>query len=223
MAARPYDNALRRENAAATRTRILDAVRDLLVDSRLSLSIPEIAERAGVSEPTVYRHFPNREALLDAAAEAVSAHLGAPPEPRDANDLPVVAIALARYFGRNASWVRAALNEPALRPMRMAGRSRRLERLRRIVSPRLAHLDARDRDIAFAVFAAIARTETWDYLTRESGLSNEESGAALSFALRALLETIATGKRRKQRRLVAERTMAKGRRWGAAAGSKDAT
>src|SRR5256885_914009 len=68
MAARPYDNALRRQQADLTRRRILDTVRDLLMESRTSFSIPEIAARAGVSEPTIYRHFPNRDALLEALA-----------------------------------------------------------------------------------------------------------------------------------------------------------
>ena len=69
MTMRAYDNTLRREQADLTKRRILEAVRDLLIESSGSLSIPEIAARAGVSEPTIYRHFPNRDALLDAASE----------------------------------------------------------------------------------------------------------------------------------------------------------
>src|SRR5438477_10604821 len=98
MAVRAYDNALRREQAERTRRRILEAVRDLLIASPSSISIPEIAARAGVSEPTVYRHFPNRDALFDAASEVVAEHLGAPPLPDQADDIPVIAIAVARYF-----------------------------------------------------------------------------------------------------------------------------
>src|SRR5437773_7587756 len=115
MAVRAYDNTLRREQADLTKRRILDGVRDLLVESGSSLSIPDIAARAGVSEPTVYRHFPNRDALFDAASEVVAEHLGAPPLPDQADDIPVIAIAVARYFAANASWLRAAINEPGLR------------------------------------------------------------------------------------------------------------
>jgi len=217
---RAYRSALRREQAGATRGRILDAVRDLLVESKSSLSIPEIAARAGVSEPTVYRHFPNREALFEAAAEAVSAHLGAPPEPSEADDLPIVAIALAEYFGRNASWLRAALHEPALRPIRMAGRRRRLERFRAMLAPRLAHLQPRDRDIAFAAFGAIARSETWDCLTREFGLSSDEAGLAKSSALSARLDALAASRQQKKARLVDEVTIARGRAWRTAKSRK---
>src|SRR5438876_1159239 len=72
MPVRAYDNTLRRQQADATRLRILTAVRDLLAGGSTSLQVPEIAARAGVSEPTIYRHFPNRDALLDAAADSVS-------------------------------------------------------------------------------------------------------------------------------------------------------
>jgi AcrR family transcriptional regulator len=213
---RTYRSALRREQADATRGRILDAVRDLLVESKGDLSIPEIAARARVSEPTIYRHFPNREALLEAASGAVAAHLGAPPEPREVDDLPVVAIALSEYFGRNAAWLRAALHEPALRPIRMAGRRRRLERFRAMLAPRLSHLQPRDRDIAFAALGAIARAETWDCLTREFGLTSDEAGLAKSFALRALLDALVESRQQNKEHLVDEVTIARGRAWRSA-------
>src|SRR5437773_12044387 len=110
MAVRAYDNTLGREQADLTKRRILDGVRDLLVESGSSLSIPDIAARAGVSEPTVYRHFPNRDALLDAASEVVSEQLGAPPMPERADEIPIALMAAARYFADNASWLRAAIN-----------------------------------------------------------------------------------------------------------------
>jgi len=213
MPIRSYDNTLRREQAGATRSRILDAVRDLLVESRTALSIPEIAARAGVSEPTVYRYFPNRDALLEAASDEVAEQLGAPPQPRDADELPLLAIAVSDYYERNQSWLRAALNEPALRPLRMAGRRRRKERLREILEPRLSHLDPREREIAFAMFTAILRAETWDYLTREGGLSSEETGVAKSWVARALLDALARDKPLKRKTLVDAETRVRGRAW----------
>jgi AcrR family transcriptional regulator len=60
---------LREEHKAATRQRILRAVTELLVDHHpAALSIPAVATRSGVSVPTIYRYFPTKEALLDAAA-----------------------------------------------------------------------------------------------------------------------------------------------------------
>jgi AcrR family transcriptional regulator len=60
---------LRDEHRAATRRRILRAVVDLLADHHpAALSIPAVSTRSGVSIPTIYRYFPTKEALLDAAA-----------------------------------------------------------------------------------------------------------------------------------------------------------
>src|SRR5258708_18014377 len=61
--------ALRDEHKAATGQRILRAVTELLAEEHpAALSIPAVAARANVSVPTIYRYFPTKEALLDAAA-----------------------------------------------------------------------------------------------------------------------------------------------------------
>src|SRR5919199_463928 len=60
---------LREEHRAATRQRILRAVTQLLAEHHpAALSIPAVAARSAVSIPTIYRYFPTKEALLDAAA-----------------------------------------------------------------------------------------------------------------------------------------------------------
>lgn len=63
--------ALRAGQRAATRARIVDAVSDLVAhDHPASISVPAVAARAGVGVATVYRYFPRKEQLLDAAAAA---------------------------------------------------------------------------------------------------------------------------------------------------------
>src|SRR5690606_19166239 len=53
------------------RDQILQAVHDHLAEeSPATLSMPRVAERAGMSLRTLYRYFPTKEALLDAAAES---------------------------------------------------------------------------------------------------------------------------------------------------------
>lgn len=61
--------SLRDDQRAMTRQRILDAVLDLVATGTMGeLSIPLVAKRSGVSVPTIYRYFPTKDALLDAAA-----------------------------------------------------------------------------------------------------------------------------------------------------------
>jgi AcrR family transcriptional regulator len=63
---------LRDEQRASTRARIVRAVADLVADEHpAAISVPAVARRAGVGVATVYRYFPTKEALLDAAASEV--------------------------------------------------------------------------------------------------------------------------------------------------------
>src|SRR3954470_23954229 len=65
------NTALRNEQTALTKTRIIDAVFELLAEGHpAAISIPEVSRRSGVSIATIYRHFPRKEALLDATAFA---------------------------------------------------------------------------------------------------------------------------------------------------------
>ena len=69
-APRRYDNSSRREQAAATRDRVVAAGAELLRESPVkdwaNVTVRAVAERAGVSERTVYRHFGTEKGLRDA-------------------------------------------------------------------------------------------------------------------------------------------------------------
>lgn len=82
---RSYHSALREEQARLTRDRILDALTALLADRRADdITTQRIAERAGVSQPTVYRYLPDRTALLNGMTERIN-ELAASRIPHDAD------------------------------------------------------------------------------------------------------------------------------------------
>lgn len=60
---------IRDEQVALTRRRILEAFRELSAGpGAIRVSVAEVARHSGLAPATVYRHFPNREALVHAAA-----------------------------------------------------------------------------------------------------------------------------------------------------------
>ena len=56
------------EASQSTRERLLDAARELFTTAGYhATTTPMLATRAGVAEGTIYRHFPSKQALLNAA------------------------------------------------------------------------------------------------------------------------------------------------------------
>jgi len=55
-----------RADARRNRERVMEVARLAFAESGSDLPIEDLARRAGVGVGTVYRHFPNKEALLDA-------------------------------------------------------------------------------------------------------------------------------------------------------------
>jgi AcrR family transcriptional regulator len=55
-----------RADARRNRQRVLEAARDVFAEQGLDAQMDEIASRAGVGVGTVYRHFPTKQALIDA-------------------------------------------------------------------------------------------------------------------------------------------------------------
>lgn len=96
---RRYDSSRRQERAAETRQAILTAGLELLRGSPIrdwgALTIRSVAERAGVNERTVYRHFTNERGLRDAVMHLVEKEAGIE---LDAMELDDVADVTKRMF-----------------------------------------------------------------------------------------------------------------------------
>ncbi|MGH9214574.1 MAG: TetR/AcrR family transcriptional regulator [Acidimicrobiales bacterium] len=90
----------RRADAERNIAAILDAAVHVL-NARPEASIEDIAEAAGVTRPTVYAHFPSREALLNAAVNHVTEQALAAMDAADLDHGPPAA-ALMRFM--EAGW-----------------------------------------------------------------------------------------------------------------------
>jgi len=77
MSPTPVDIRPLRADAARNRARVLEAARELMGARGVEVGMEEIARQAGVGVGTVYRHFPNKEALISALAEDRFARIAA--------------------------------------------------------------------------------------------------------------------------------------------------
>src|SRR5689334_1226633 len=59
-----------RADAQRNRDRIVEAAREVFREQGYDASLDLVAKRAGVGAGTLYRHFPNRETLLDAIMQS---------------------------------------------------------------------------------------------------------------------------------------------------------
>ncbi len=64
-----------RADAARNRQRVLSAAAQVFAERGLDVSLDEVAHAAGVGVGTVYRRFPNKEALIDALFEDKVEHM----------------------------------------------------------------------------------------------------------------------------------------------------
>jgi AcrR family transcriptional regulator len=74
QARRPYNSARRRAAAASNRRAVLDACRDLLLrDGYRATTIRAVAERAAVSQDTIYKTFGSKQQLMKAVYDVTVA------------------------------------------------------------------------------------------------------------------------------------------------------
>src|SRR3954468_20747725 len=102
-----------RTDAERNRAHILDVAEELFSDTGISGSMNVIAKRAGVGAGTLYRHFPNRDALLAALLQARDEELEARRHAIEREE-PDATEALARWLDALVEWVTAfdGLPEP---------------------------------------------------------------------------------------------------------------
>jgi AcrR family transcriptional regulator len=176
---RPYRKRQRAELEAETRRRITESAVELhgtLGPARTSISA--IAEHAGVRRSTVYRHFPDEDALFDACSSHWSAANPAPDPGRwasvadEAERLRTALGELYAYYAGSERMLDNLLRDERLVPsVARTFRAFRgyLEAVRGIVAPQAA--DA----VTTAVVGHALAFRTWQSLVREQGLSERDA------------------------------------------------
>lgn len=185
--------SLREQHAEATRERILAAVAELLERGEAEeLTMPGVAKASGISLRTVYRYYPTREQLLEAAGRWIGDELLRHPYPKTLDEVAELFRAGCRDFDEHPGLVRAL----ALSQLGQSVRGyRRRERLQAISGALRSELDLPDDELrrAEAVLAYLHNMLAYTTLREESGLSGDEIGEALGWAIETLVSDLRKG------------------------------
>src|SRR5215210_3357921 len=186
---RPYRSELRAEQAEETRRRILDAALRVMTTGLASLSVPAVAREAGVSVPTVYRHFATKADLLAEMYPhaARRAGLDSVPDPASVGDVKSAVLAMIERLDALDDVSRAAYASPIADEVRhatMPSRYRRIRRLGESIQPPLADA-ALDRITRLLVVLTLQSSlRTWrDHL----GVSADQAADDVDWVLRAVI------------------------------------
>jgi AcrR family transcriptional regulator len=192
-AERPYHSQLREQQAQGTRERILEATLRLMAGGLASLSIPAVAREAGVSVPTIYRHFGTKGALMSALYPYFARRTGLDgvPDPTSVEDLRDWIRAYYERFDLD-DLARAAQASPIVDEVRKVTMRSRVGRIRKLadsVEPRLRKVD-RDRITRLlVVLTSSSAMRIWRDLL---GASVEDAADDIDWVLRAAITAAAS-------------------------------
>jgi AcrR family transcriptional regulator len=194
MAPRAYNIETRRRQQDELKARIAAAAAELhAVQGALATSYAQIAERAGVSLPTVYKHYPELDTLVQACSGHVAAQAPAFPQERvlAAPDLASAAQALVdgcdaqhAHFEPWVSW-REDLRIEALRALADARRRQLRALCEAVLARHRAAADARDETAA--LWETLLSFGVWQRLVREHKLSRTAARRRLAQLLLAAI------------------------------------
>jgi len=193
-ARRRYDTTLRRQQAAGTRERIVAAGSALLHLSPIrdlrSLTLRAVAERAGVNERTVYRHFANERALRDAVMHRLEEEAGIDLTGLRLEDVADVA---ARIFEHVSAYPRKA--RPPLDPTLTEASQRQRKALLRAVTAQAARWPEADRVVAAAMFDVLWSVASYERLVVDWQLDREGAIRGITWVVGLIEEAVRKGRR----------------------------
>jgi AcrR family transcriptional regulator len=186
----------RRARSERSRAAIVDAFLELLPNATRRPTVEEIAAAAGVSERSVYRHFPDVDSLVRAAIDrrvermAPLAELRA--DPNAPLDVRIATLARQRVRFYEAALPLRRFTDQAEEELPMLvelGRARREFLRAQLVELFVPELSASDGDgpLLADALEAVASWSTWHHLRAEQALTVDEAELVLCRMVTSLL------------------------------------
>jgi AcrR family transcriptional regulator len=187
---RQYQSPEREQAKQETRERILDALVEVVTrEGVLAFTVQNVANAAGVSHRTVYRHFATREDLLDGLDELLERRgmaAGVHPGPPDLTDLPQHIGRYYESFDVAGDAMRAYVIISLALGRRVPGFDERSQGVRDHLARAYPGLTADELQEATGVIRVLLSTRAWFIMTTELHMSTPAAGRAASWALEAL-------------------------------------
>lgn len=204
MAPRAYTSPSRSAQLVQTRDKLLDTARAMLVEGGLdALTLPRLAEAAGVSVPTVYRHFATMDELLRAFLDWIRPRIGQTPERlfSPAERLPALPAENYALYEQHAEVLRPLMESRAFNRIRVGSVRDRARSATAVLRSRARGRTASELEALTGAIYLFISPQGWRWLRETWGLEATEAAQASTWAIQVLLDALArpTTPRRKPR------------------------
>lgn len=185
----PAYNQVRAAQAQATQARILEATVRVMARGVATVSIPAVAREAGVSVPTVYRHFGTKRDLLAAVFPHVLQRAGLDDlvPPRSIDELARGVRDLFERIDSAGDLARAAAASPAADEVRRVDMPARLEMSRRLADSIVPKLPTPDRDRIARLLTILISASALRVWRDHLGSTVEEAADDIDWVIRAAI------------------------------------
>lgn len=182
------------QRAAVTREAILKATQNLLVNEHpAAISVPAVAKQAGVSVRTIYRYFPNKQALLDAIAnyfpDRADVYVSSTFESMAGSQEAL--IRLWSMFDENRAAVRAEHMSPAGSELRQRRLTETRTQIHKVVSTAAPVGSEADRERVTDAVVAVSSSSMFLELTDRLGYAGPDAARLAIWMASALIEKLA--------------------------------
>lgn len=192
MNKRTYTSELRKAQAEATRTKILDALVEVLAEGVDTLSVPAVAERAGVSVGTVYRHFGDKAGMLKALMPYTQTRSGIEIDstPESLDEMREAVGQIFRHFENTDDLLRAAFASRIGREVRIKWSTERLQLMKEALQQLEPGLESNQLDHMAKLVLILITSEAYQQWKDRLGLSPEEAADEVLWAIETLIKGI---------------------------------
>ena len=190
---RRYESPLRQQRASETRDRMVRAACEILQSSSIrdwgAVTMRAVADRAGVNERTVYRHFANERGLRDAVMHRMEEQAGIDLTALRLSDIADVAGRILATVSTHPLPSRAPL-DPTLTE---ASQRQRAALLRALADDTDGWSDV-DRTVAAAMFDVLWGVAPYERLVGDWQLDSEQAAAGITWVIRLIVDAVREGR-----------------------------